>query len=212
MERDIRFAAPLAPPFTPGESPFRCSGVVYQGLLAFIENNVTGGFERILVELRDPALVAFVRQRFHLASAYDIVPLPYIGQAIARARGVSYAQQIVDSNRWSVRSRFFDLYRSLVTMVSAEALAVGLARVASIIQHFGSARVDTAGPRHLRGTRSGVPFVLVEWWILSTDAFLKAALDRLGAPSAHVTFDEPRLQGSQAGQPLYTIEFDVTWR
>lgn len=206
-----RFAVPLKPPIAPGESPFRVAGVVYQSLLAFIAAEVPGGLVRAKTELRDPALATFLDQRFHLASAYDAIPLPYLGQAIARARGVSFADQLRDSNRWSARSRFFDVYRALVPIISEESLTVGLARVAKVIQPFGGLRMEKAGRHLVRGERTGVPHVLVSWWAMSTTAFLETALSRIGVSSSSIVFDSPIEAGREAGQALYSLPFELTW-
>lgn len=206
-----RFATPHKVPITPGESPFRVAGVVYQSLLAFIAAEAPGGLARVKTELRSPALSAFLDQRFHMASAYDAVPLPYVGHALARLRGVGFAEQLRDSNRWSAKSRFFDVYRALVPVVSEEALTVGLARVAKVLQPFGGLRTEIAGHHIVRGERSGVPHVLVAWWALSTTAFLETALSRIGASSSSIVFEPPVEVGREAGQLLYTLPFELRW-
>jgi hypothetical protein len=206
-----RFAVPLKVPFAPGTSPFRVAGVVYQSLLAFIAAESPGGLVRLKTELRDPALGEFLEQRFHLASAYDAVPLPYVGQAVARIRNVSFADQLRDSNRWSARSRFFDVYRALVPIISEESLTVGLARVAKVIQPFGGLRMEKAGHHLVRGERTGVPHVLVAWWAMSTTAFLETALSRIGVSSSTIEFEAPIEGERQAGQPLYTMPFELRW-
>ncbi len=206
-----RFAMPLKVPFAPGDSPFRVAGVVYQSLLAFVAAESRGGLTRLKTELRDPALGTFLEQRFHLASAYDAVPLPYIGQALARVRGVSFGDQLRDSNRWSARSRFFDVYRALVPIVSEEALTVGLARVAKVLQPFGGLRMEKSGHHLVRGERTGVPHVLVTWWALSSTAFLESALSRIGVKTSSLVFEAPIENGREAGQPLYTMPFELRW-
>ena len=206
-----RFAIPHKVPIPPGQSPFRVAGVVYQGLLAFIAAEVPGGLERVKVELRDASIATFLEQRFHLASAYDALPLPYVGQAVARVRGVGFADQIRDSNRWSAKSRFFDVYRALVPIISEESLTIGLARVAKVIQPFGGLRLEVAGHHRVRGERTGVPHVLVTWWSLSTTAFLEIALTRIGASTSTITFDPPVESGREAGQALFNLPFELRW-
>jgi hypothetical protein len=211
-----RFALPLVPPYDPGTSPYRVAGAVYKGLLAFVADQVPGGLDRVTREIRNPAIATFVAGRFSIASTADAVPLPYIGQAVARARGVSFATQIRDSNRWSARGSFFDVYRALVPAISPEGLTVGLARVAKIIQPFGGLKVEAARggegtSRCVRGQRTGVPHVLVEWMGLSTSAFLETALERLGSRGARCTFGEPQEDGRTEKQVTYTLPFEMTW-
>jgi len=206
-----RFAIPLKVPIVPGESPFRVAGVVYQSLLAFVAAEAPGGLPRLKAELREPSISAFLDQRFHLASAYDAVPLPYVGQALARVRGVTFPEQLRDSNRWSARSRFFDFYRALVPIVSEESLTLGLARVAKVIQPFGALRMEKAANHLLRGERTGVPHVLVAWWALSSAAFLETALSRIGVSASSIHFETPIESGHAAGQALYAMPFELRW-
>ena len=206
-----RFAIPLKVPIAPGKSPFRVAGVVYLSLLAFIGSEAPGGLARVKAELRDPALVVFLEQRFHLASAYDAIPLPYVGQAIARVRGVTFADQLRDSNRWSAKSRFFDVYRALVPVISEESLTIGLARLAKVIQPFGALRLEIAGRHRVKGERSGVPQALVAWWALSTSAFIETALSRIGVKSSSIAFDPPIESGREAEQLLFTMPFELSW-
>ncbi len=212
----LRFALPVLPPFEPGESPYRVAGAVYKSLLAFVADQVPGGLERVVKEIRQPAIADFIQGRFSLASTADATPLPYVGQAVARARGVSFATQVRDANRWSARGSFFDVYRALVPGISPEGLIVGLARVAKIVQPFGGLRVEAirpaeGAPRGVHGERTGVPHVLVEWMMLSTSAFLETALARLGSRTARCAFGDPVEDGHNEKQTTYTLPFDITW-
>lgn len=206
-----RFSLPLAPPYPPGESPYRVAGVVYKSLLAFVADQVPRGLDAVLAEIRDPALARFVQGRFSLASMADVVPLPYLGQAIARARGVTFAEQVRDANRWSARGSFFEVYRALVPVASAESLTVGLARAVKIIQPFGGLHVEAAKDKGVRGRRTGVPHVLVAWMVTSTSAFLETTLERLGSRAARATFGDPVEDGRDDRQLTYTLPFEIVW-
>lgn len=206
-----RFPLPASPPYAPGTSPYRVAGVVYKSLLGFVAEAVPGGLDRVKKELRDPALVAFVSGHFALTSTADVVPLPYVGQAIARARGVSFEQQVRDANRWSARSSFYDVYRALLPIASAEALTVALARAVKIIQPFGGMKVEALRSTGVRGERTGVPAVLVAWMVFSTSAFLETALERIGTRSVRAVFEAPIEDGRAGGETTYTLPFEITW-
>jgi hypothetical protein len=206
-----RFSLPLAPPYPPGQSPYKVASVVYKSLLAFVEENVPGGLPAVLREIRDPALATFLSGHFSIASTADAVPLPYFGQAIARARGVPYTQQLHDANRWSARGRFFDVYRALVPIASVEALTVGLARAAKIIQPFGGLHIQGTKSKGVRGERTGVPHVLVAWMVTATSVFLESTLERLGSGTARATFGDPVEDGRTDRQVTYTLPFEIVW-
>jgi hypothetical protein len=198
-------------PYPPGESPYRVVGAVYKSLIAFVDAQVPGGLPRVLREVRDEAMVRYVSGRFSLASTADAVPLPYLGQAIARARGVTFPEQVRDANRWSARGPFFEVYRALVPIASAEALTAGLARAAKIVQPFGGLRVEALKSAGVRGERTGVPHVLVAWMVYSTSAFLETALERLGSRAASARFGVPIEDGRTDRESTYTLPFEITW-
>ena len=206
-----RFPLPASPPYAPGTSPYRVAGVVYKSLLGFVAESVPGGLDRVKRELRDPALVAFVSAPFALTSTADVVPLPYLGQAIARARGVTFEQQVRDANRWSARSSFYEVYRALLPIASPEALTVALTRAVTIIQPFGGMKAEALRSTGVRGERTGVPSVLVAWMVFSTSAFLQTALERIGSRAVHAVFDVPIEEERAGGEATYTLPFEITW-
>lgn len=204
------FDLPVVPPFTPGSSPFRVAGVVYRGLFDFIESNVTGGTRRVMSELREPALARYIEQRFSVAAWYDATPVPYLGQAVARARGVSFEQQVRDSNRWS-EGRTGGIYRALLALLSSDRIAMALPRAATIVHDFGKISSQAVGPRRIVGVRSGVPRMLVRWMALSHSTYLELALKRIGATSASAAFGAPEREGVTNGIETYRLPFELTW-
>lgn len=204
------FELPVSPPFAPGSSPFHVVGSVYRGLFDFIEHNVQGGQARVLAELREPALLRYVEQRFAFSSWYDILPIPYLGAAIARARGVSFEQQIADSNRWS-EARTGSLYRALIALMSTERVATTLPKAVAIVHDFGKVTCRAIGPCQVTGTRLGIPRPLVRWMAISHSIYLEQALRRAGANSVRVEFRPPEQDGETAGVELYRIPFQLSW-
>jgi hypothetical protein len=194
----------------PGTSPFRGIGAIYRGLIEFAEGNVKGGMERVLEEVRDPALARYLGQRFAFSSWYDVLPMPYLGAAVARARGVSFEQQIVDSNRWS-EERVGSIYRALLALMSTERVATTLPKAAAIVHDFGRVTCQAAGPQRITGVRRGIPGLLVRWLALSHGAYLDLALRRAGASTVRVQFGPPVRDGENAGIALYQIPFEIQW-
>lgn len=208
-ERPI-FDLPAAPPFAPGSSPFRVAGVVYRGLFEFIEAHVPGGLKRVLAELRQPELERFLESRFAVASWYDATPVPYLGQAVARARGVSFARQVQDSNRWS-EERAGVIYRALLVFLSAERIASALPRAAAVVHDFGKIYSQPDGPHRIVGRRTGVPRPLVRWLVLSHATYLELALRRIGAATVRVDFGPPERDGQTGGVDTYAMPFSLAW-
>jgi hypothetical protein len=165
---------------------------------------------RVLSEIRDPALTSFLGQRFAFSSWYDVMPVPYLGVAVARARGVSFEQQIADSNRWS-EERTGAIYRVLLAMMTTERVATTLPKAVAIVHDFGRVTCRVLGPQRVAGVRQGIPRPLVRWLALSHSTYLELALRRAGASSVRVHFGPPERDGEISGAELYRIPFEIQW-
>lgn len=205
------FDIPGVPPFTPGTSPFRVAGVLYRGLADFVRLHVDGGMPAVAAHMDDARLAAFVSQPFAATARYDAVPLPYLGAAVARARGVTFERQIQDSNRWA-EENVGVVYRALLGIISAETVALAVPKAAAIAHDFGKARTTVAGPRLVRGVRTGVPHVLCRWLALSNGYYLEQALLRAGAQRAGVRFEGEERDGEVEGHPTYALPFEIEWQ
>lgn len=209
---DARFSLPRKLPFPPGMSPFRAGGSIYRGFVNFVNEHVPGGIERVrdsFEEERRP-LGVFLTQDFHAAARYDVIPLPFLGAEVARIRHVSFEEQLREANRWN-EARIGALYRTLLSVMSADMLALALPRAASILHDFGKTRVRAAGKKRVEGVRTGVPEVLVRWLAISTSSYIEAAISRAGASQPQVVFTEAEPDVEVRGHPTYSMKFEVSW-
>lgn len=209
---DPRFALPAEPPFPPGTSPFHTLGVAYTGLLEFITKKVPGGVPAFLEALPTPSLARFFEQSFSSSRNYDVVPLPYAGAAIARLRGISFADQVRDSNRVAARAGFAKAYSTLLRTIHSDTLVLALPRAVAILHDFGKVKVAVASPHCVEGTRTGVPHVLCGWTSLSASAFISAMMEDGGAKDVRVSFFEPEPDGEVRGHATYRMPFRIEWR
>jgi hypothetical protein len=209
---DARFSLPRTPPFPPGMSPFKVGGSIYRGFVNFVNEHVEGGISRVRdgMEGDQRPLGAFIMQDFHAAARYDVIPLPFLGTEVARIRHITFEEQLREANRWN-EGRIGALYRTLLSVLSADMLALALPRAASILQDFGKTRVRASGSKHVEGVRTGVPEVLVRWLAVSTSSYIEAALTRAGANQPHVVFTEAEPDVEVRGQPTYAMKFEVSW-
>jgi hypothetical protein len=203
------FEPQRSPPLAPGTSPFLVAGLVYKGLLAFIEAEIPGGFATLASEL-EPPVANFLRQRFDALSRFDALPLPCIALGAATLRRVSFEQQLCDSNR-RAEARAGAIYRGLITVLSAETVALALPRAAAIVQYFGRTITRVTAERRVQGMRRGVPQTLVRWACFSSAYYLESALTRVGARESRVAFGSPSAEGESNGQITYAVPFEVTW-
>jgi hypothetical protein len=208
---DAYFSLPLAPPWAPEASPFRTKGVAYVNHVAYYESELPGGLDALARELRDPMLARFLRHRFATSEWYDVLPSPFFSRAAARIRGVSFAEQVNDLNVFSAKRKINRIYRALLRVVSAEAIAVALPKFAAISQDFGRAEARVVASKHVHGLRTGIPQLLVSWFALAAGSYSKAALEIAGARDVSITWSAPEREGEQGGQKLYRMPFDVRW-
>jgi hypothetical protein len=204
------FELPAALPFAPGTSPFRVAGVVYKGLIAFVDANVTGGFDAVRRDL-PPQVAEYLDGPRDLFAKYDAIPLPFVNLAIARRRGLRFDEQLRDSNRWS-EAQNGALYRAVLAVLSAQSVALALPRATAIAQHFGRTSTRVMGGRSVSGSRSGVPRTLVRWTGFASAHYLEGALTRAGAREPQIEYGTPTLDGEVSGEPTYALPFSVTWQ
>ena len=209
---DPRFALPPEPPFPPGTSPFHTLGVAYTGLLEFVTRKIPGGVPAFIKAMPTPSLARFFEQPFSSSRNYDVVPLPYAGATIARMRGISFADQLRDSNRIAARAGFAKAYSTLLRTIRSDTLVLALPRAVAILHDFGKVKVEVASPHCVEGARAGLPHVLVAWSAISNGAFISTMMEDGGAKDVRVTFSEPEPDGMVRGHPTHRLPFRIEWR
>lgn len=207
---DPKFDLPPPGTFLPGQSAYRVAGVLYRGVIAYIDDQIQGGLPAVLAELPDARLAEFLSQPFSATGKYDIFPLPYVAETLARMRRVSFAEQLRHSNQFS-EERIGKLYRALLHVLNAEMVALALPRAVSIAYDFSRTTVQVRGPHEVSGARSGIPRVVVRWLALSSAAYTERALGRTGATFVKVTTGVPVPEGPSEPSDLYTVPFTIAW-
>lgn len=206
------FDLPSASSVLPGSSPYRVAGVLYRGVLEYIAAEIPGGLPTVVKELPHPRLGEFLGQSFGAAGKYDVMPLPYVAETLARLRGVSLQEQLRHSNAFS-EERIGKLYRALLGFLSAETVALALPRAVSIAYDFSRTKVEVRGPREVVGVRSGIPRQVVRWLAISSAAYIERALSRTGATSVRVLTNPPELERTDdtTDTELYGVPFTISW-
>src|ERR1700748_3163446 len=106
-------------PFAPGTSPFRVKGSVYLATHEFFAQRVRGGMDTLYAELRnEPALLAFMQQKFLPSSWYDVLPVAQLIEAEARAMGVPLGQYLRVRTRYQADRDIAGVYRFIMRLVS----------------------------------------------------------------------------------------------
>lgn len=209
---DPRFALPREPPFAPGTSPFHTLGVAYTGLMEFVAKRVPGGVDAFRRALPTEALGRFFEGSFSSSRNYDVLPLPYAAQVIARLRGISFVEQIREANRAAARAGFAKAYSALLRTIQGETLVLALPRAVAVLHDYGKVTVSIGGPKSVHGARHGVPHVLVAWTAISAGGFIETMMEDGGAKDVRMIFLDPEPDGLVQGQTTYRLPFRIEWR
>ena len=208
---DPMFNLPAKPPFRWGMSPFRARGVVYNEEIAVAQKVLDGKAMEAVRRAGDPALEAFLMQRFSSLEWYDTAPIVYFGYQVARLRGVPLNQHIRDVSLAHASRALSGFSGTVLKLISTEAVATWLPRASAWYHDFGGAESKVVGDGHVRATRWGMPHFLVHGWSLSAMYFTEEVLTRSGARKPRASTLEVESDGMKEGHPTYRIGFDVTW-
>ncbi len=212
---DHIFALPPRTPYRWGTSPFHARGSVYREEIALADRLLEKvGQPRSLDFVKkhgDPALDAFLAQRFSASEWYDIVPVLYFAAIVARGRGVAFTQHVRDSALAHAENALTGFTSIVLKLVSNESVATWLPRISGWYHDFGTTETKVIGPRHVRGVRTGLPALYVQPWAITAMHFAEHVLGRAGAkePRAHALEAQP--DGTRDGSALYRVTFEVKW-
>lgn len=172
---------------------------------------VKGGFAEVLQRIPEPEVRQFLRQTFHASEWYDAIPNPYMQRVAARLRGVTFEQHQLDTGAWHARQAIRGIYKTLLSYLSNESVALWGPRISSIYHQFGKCRTEAVGHNSVSCVRSGVPQALVGWLAPTLVGFTEAALVLAGARSATMTLETPQPDGEVSGYPLFRMPGRVDW-
>ncbi|MBX7193693.1 MAG: hypothetical protein K1X94_16680 [Sandaracinaceae bacterium] len=201
---------PVGAGFTFGQSPFRVKGVLYLGTQSFFTENVGGGLEALATEIEDPALRAFITQKFLPASLYDVMPVPALIAYEARTLRMSLDDYLLHRTRHQARKDLGGVYAWLLRLATPRLVAARLPRIMLQMFDFAQAEIVSETDDEVVTRLSGIPAPLAPWLTVGTTVYAETALKLAGA-SPRV--DEPavRPRGERAGLPLVDLEIPVRW-
>ncbi|HZS37943.1 MAG TPA: hypothetical protein VFF06_13995 [Polyangia bacterium] len=198
--------------FAPGKSPFHLKGVVYRGVIEYVERTLAGGRGQLAAALRDEPLRSFFAQPFLDGSWYDALPLEALCQAIAQLERRPMLELVRDLSRAQVRRDTRGVYKLLLKLVSPETVLERAPRAAQQYFDFVTSTSDRLDERRFRLTGSGIPDFLAPVYMAMTESFLLHALELAGAREPVHRWLEPRPAGERHGVPLVKVEREIVWR
>lgn len=199
-------------PFGPGKSPFKVKGIAYKGHLDYTERYVPGGVRGMIAELDSPALERFFGQPFLAASTYDVFPLAQAGVACSNLTRLSFAQFIRIRSRVQAEQDIKGVYKFLMNLVSAEAIAQRIPKIMGQYFDFLETEITDVEKHRVVSIQHGVPKPLVGWLSLVCTSYLDTVLKLAGATAPRTSAELFGEEGRAHGVPVSAIEFTVTWR
>jgi hypothetical protein len=207
---DADFARIARLPFGPGEGPFRIKGVGYRGHLQYVGETV--GLDAMLAGM-DPDHAAYFDQPFLAATYYDLLPLLHAAAALARIEGRAFLDFAWHRTQHQARSDLNGVYRAMLRIASAKAVARRFARMSAQYFDFGQAELEGEdGAKEVRGVWRGLPEPLAPWLLATVDSYGRYVVGCAGGHQAGVEETGRRRSGQEAGVPLVDLGFRVHWR
>lgn len=205
---------PVAPdpeelPFAPGASPFHLKGIVYRAHAEFAKAHIPGGERAVNEAFRSPQMRAFMEQPFLASSWYDAMPIVPVWHACARVLGQNPTDFLRMRTRQQANQDIHGVYRLILKVASAEAVAVRLPRVMLQYFDFGKTTSRVVRPGVIQFEHSGIPQPMVPWFGIVGETYVSVALEIAGAKGFQVR-RRPILPGGEtSGVPLATLSVEV---
>ena len=198
-------------PFGPGESPFKVKGVAYKGHLDYTERYVPGGVRAMVAELNDPAQTHFFDQPFLAASKYDVFPLAQAGVACGHLTRLSFPQFIRIRSRVQAEQDIKGVYKFLMNLVSAEAIAQRIPKIMAQYFDFIETEITDVEKHRVVNIQHGVPTALAGWHALVCTSYMDTILKLAGATAPRTSAELFGDEGEAHGVPVSAIEYTIAW-
>jgi hypothetical protein len=165
----------------------------------------------MMARLPSDAQRAFFAQPFLAASLYDVFPLAIAGIACGAITGEGYLEFVRVRTVMQAESDVSGVYKLLLKVVSAEALASKVPRLVGQYSDFARLEVTTQGAGIVAGRHVGIPRALAPWWRVVTDTYVRTLLARGGTKDIDVTYAPLEPSGTSHGIATVEIPFITTW-
>ena len=196
-------------PMAPGKSPFHTKGHVYTGTLGYLKHAVPGSLPALYEHL-EPDVATFFEQIFLASGWYDNLPMAPLVEVAAQMLRKSPYDLVADMSRERGQEDIRGIHKLLLRVSSPEQVAVRLPRLTMRYFDWGSVDVQPEGRNRVRGVRTTVPELLVDWYFAATSGYLEAALPHAGARNVRTSLDVGP-EESAHGLPTRTIHVIIEW-
>ena len=197
--------------YAPGTSPFHTKGVLYLGTQAFFREKSPAGISIVHEHLGDPALVAFIQQRFLAASWYDALPAAPLVRAEARSLRLSVEDYLHERTIWQAKSDFNGIYRALLKLTSPQAIVDRFPKIVQRYYDFGKLTAVEHDARRLHLLCEGIPAPLTFWLSNIFGTYARTVVGFCGAPLPSARVSGLRVDGESRGIETSRFIVELTW-
>lgn len=198
-------------PFVPGESPFRCKGLLYTELIAYCGEFVPGGWDRAFGMIGDPRLRGFLKTRFVVGGWYDVFPLITANRAVAMALGQPYLEWLRKFARWQLERQLNGVYRFFLKVGSPEWVVQRLPGLVSKYYEFLQSEVEQVAPRIYLSRVSGVPAIAEAGYKVSTESGIVLVLELAGAKNVRHRWLSSEPDGEKHKLKIVKLVREIRW-
>lgn len=193
------------------DSPFRAKGVLYRGTVSFFEEHAERGIGLVIDELPPGRLKHFLAQQFQAGSWYEVMIVPALIDAEARALRMSLETYLVYRTRWQAERDTKGVYRLLLKLSSPATVVERLPQLITQMFNFGRPFLEQLEPRRVGLSVSGIPLQLVPWLETSFRVYIETAVKLAGASECEMKVFAPNVQSPRSGFSMATLRGEVSW-
>lgn len=193
------------------DSPFRAKGVLYLGTQAFFAAQSPRGVAAVADELPEGRLRSFITQRFLPGGQYEVMVVPALIAAEARALRMTHDRYLLHRTRWQVKEDIGGVYRWLLKLTSPETVIARLPKMITQMFNFGEAFVENRAGQSADFGVNHVPEPLVPWLTVAFKVYVEAAVTMSGAKRCTFVPTASQRLAPQGGFAMVTLRAHVDW-
>lgn len=197
--------------YAPGTSPFHTKGILFLGTESFFAQTTSAGMGAVYAQIADPALLAFIQQKFLAGSWYDALPVAPLIRAEARALKLTTEDYLRVRTEWQAKSDFNGIYRAILKLTTPKSIVDRLPKIVQRYYDFGEMKVLDEDTRRLKIACDGMPAVLGFWLSTIFGTYARSVIGFCGAPLPAARTSALRPAGSKHGVDLVRFEFELSW-
>jgi len=191
-------------------SSYRARGLLYLAAREFYDEFVPGGVLAVQQAL-DTETAQFFEQIFLGSAMYDIMPLVRISETAARLAGLTHEELATRNAAWQAEHDLRGVYKLFVRMLTPDAVACRLPKLALKYFDFGSADARMQGERCCVGELCGVPDALASWMSACIRGYVPPALELAGAQHVRVQMLDVDTQAEPDRPGHVTLRLEIRW-